>query len=132
MAARSCPHLKTNVPGPFYTTGECTACGAPEAEAPELLARLTNENYDTYFLRQPQTTEEVEHACRAIEVCCTKALRYAGTDPAIIQRLGNRAEYCDHTLPGGPVRLARESEANWREVRRRWRRTQTHWWSSWW
>ena len=92
-----------NAPGPFYTTGECIACGAPEDEAPELLAPLTDENYTTYFRRQPQTAEEVESACRAIEVCCTSALRYAGTEPAIIKRLGNRTEFCDHVLPGGPI-----------------------------
>jgi hypothetical protein len=32
--------FEKNVPGPFYTTGLCTACGAPEAEAPDLLAPL--------------------------------------------------------------------------------------------
>jgi hypothetical protein len=132
MAARSYPHLEINAPGSFYTTGECTACGAPEAEAPELLAPLTEENYSTYFRRQPQTADEVERACRAIEVCCTSALRYAGTDPAIIQRLGNRAEFCDHALPGGPRRLARGTTAQWRAVRRTWHRAQGHWWRRWW
>ena len=92
-----------NAPGPWYTTGGCTACGAPEDEAPDLLAPLSDDNYDTYFVKQPRTPAEVERACRAAEVCCTSALRYGGTDPAIIRRLGNDPEFCDHLLPGGPV-----------------------------
>lgn len=87
-----------NVPGPFYTTGDCLACGIPEAMAPALLAALNDDNSDTYFLRQPATPEEVEQACRAIEVCCTDALRYGGRDPKIIMRLGNNAGCCDHPL----------------------------------
>jgi hypothetical protein len=87
-----------NVPGPFYTTGDCLACGIPEVMAPALLAALDEDNSDTYFLRQPATPEEVEQACRAIEVCCTDALRYGGRDPKIIMRLGNNANCCDHPL----------------------------------
>ena len=98
------PHrFRKNVPGPFYTTGNCLACDAPEHEAPDLLAPLTGDNYDTYFVRQPVTPDEVERACRALEVCCAAALRYGGTDPNIIRRLGNEPDYCDHLLPGGPI-----------------------------
>ena len=95
--------LRKNVPGPFYTTGDCLACGAPEEVAPDLLAPLTHNNSDTYFVRQPSTNFEVERACRALEVCCTAALRYGGADPYIIRRLGNDPDYCDHLLPGGPI-----------------------------
>ena len=49
---KRCP---LNAPGPFYTMGECLACEAPEAEAPDLLAPLTGGNYTTYFVRQPET-----------------------------------------------------------------------------
>ena len=87
-----------NAPGSFYTTGECLSCGTPEAEAPECLAPLDEQNGDTYFLRQPETPEEVEHACNAINVCCADALRYGGTDPNIIRRLGNNPLCCDHLL----------------------------------
>ena len=112
-----------NAPGPFYTNGTCLACEAPETEAPDLLAPLTGDNSDTYFVRQPETPEEVERACRALEVCCVVALRYGGTDPEIIRRLGNDPEYCDHLLPGGPVPrpdwLAAERAAA-AKARRRW------------
>jgi hypothetical protein len=93
-----------NVPGPFYSTGQCIACGAPELEAPDLLAQWTGDDTETYFTRQPETPDEIERACCALEVCCVDALRYGGTDPAILRRLGNLEELCDHPLPGGPLR----------------------------
>jgi hypothetical protein len=86
-----------NAAGPFYTLGDqqkdgswcgqCLSCGTPEHEAPTLLAPLTDENSDTYFLRQPETEEEIERACWAIKVCCVDALRYGGKDPKILMRL---------------------------------------------
>jgi hypothetical protein len=91
--------FKKKVPGPFYTSGECLACGAPEYMAPDLLAPLDDENYETYFLKQPTTPEEIERACQAIEVCCVDALRYGGNDPSIIKRLGNNPNCCDYLLP---------------------------------
>ena len=90
-----------NSPGPFYTTGQCMACEAPEAMAPDLLAPLTGGNYTTYFVRQPQTPEEVERACSAIVVCCVMDLRYGGTDRAIIERLGNDPLACDWVIRDG-------------------------------
>jgi hypothetical protein len=97
---KRCP---LNAPGPFYTTGQCLACGAPEAEAPDLLAPLTGGNYITFFVRQPETPDEVERACRAIQVCCVMDLRYGGTDRTVIERLGNDPVACDHVLRDGPV-----------------------------
>ena len=136
MTAERRERFWKNAPGPFYSlAGECMFCGAPEAEAPALLAPLEGGNHDTYFVRQPSTPEEVEQACRALEVCCVGALRYGGTDPAILRRLGNDPEYCDHVLPGGPVprpdryaddRAAQPSQAGSRRRRFRlrwpWRR----------
>jgi hypothetical protein len=90
MSIRRCPK---NVPGDFYTTGDCLACGVPETEAPDLLAPLSDANFDTYFVRQPVTAAEIDRACNAVEVCCVDALRYCGTDPQIRKRLGRDA--CD-------------------------------------
>jgi ferredoxin len=128
MTEQRHPHLDLNAAGLFYTTGECMACGAPEDEAPDLFAPLEGENFDTYFVRQPSTPEEVERACRAAHACCVNAVRYGGTDPAIILRLGNRPQYCDHLLPGGPVRLPNENEQQWALVqpKPRW-----PWWAFW-
>lgn len=100
---KRCP---LNAPGPFYTMGTCLACEAPETEAPDLLAPLTGRNYTTYFVRQPQTPEEVEQACRAIEVCCVMDLRYGGTDRAIIERLGNDPLACDYLIRDGQMVLS--------------------------
>ena len=92
----SCPaRFPLNVPGPFYTCGNCLACGLPEGEAPELLAPLERGNSTTYFVKQPETAEEVERACMAIRVCCVADLRYGGQDRAIIHRLGNDSGACD-------------------------------------
>lgn len=91
--------FEKNAPGSFYTTGECLSCGVPEAMAPDLLAPLGDENSDTYFVKQPSTPEEIERACRAVEVCCVDALRYGGKSPKVIMRLGNNPVCCDHPLP---------------------------------
>ena len=120
-----------NAPGPFYGTGGCTACGAPEAEAQELLAPLTATNDESYFVRQPATPAEVERACRALEVCCLGAFRYAGREPAVIRRLGNRPDFCDHLVAGPPVRLPWESDANFAAAVQHWRRSRRPWWRFW-
>ncbi len=119
-----------NVEGPFYTTGQptyapgsgvetnpwcgdCLWCGAPEAEAPDLLAPLTKENSDTYFIRQPLTPDEIECACCALSVCCAAALRYGGKDKAIIQRLNDDPEFCDFVIDSdGKVIPAVDSQGN--------------------
>lgn len=89
MSIERCPK---NVPGDFYTTGECLACGLPEHEAPDLLAPL-GDNYETYFIRQPVSADEIDSACWAAEVCCVDAIRYGGSNPHIRARLG--PNYCD-------------------------------------
>jgi hypothetical protein len=106
-----------NVPGDFYTDGDCLHCGVPEAEAPALLASLTEDNHTTYFVRQPVTPAEVELACRAIEVCCMASLRYGGHDPKIIRRLGNNAMNCDNLLPGGSIQPRRNLASRWWKFR---------------
>ena len=99
-----------NVRGPFYTLGMCLACEAPEALAPDLLAPLRDGNYTTYFVKQPETPEEVARACSAIGVCCVMDLRYGGTDPAIIQRLGNDENASDIIFRDGRLVLSQRAE----------------------
>ena len=79
--------IDKGVAGDFYTTGECLACELPEMEAPKLLAELTDENYDTYFVRQPESTDEIAQAIAAANSCCVDAVRYSGKDKNIIRRL---------------------------------------------
>ena len=109
MIARHHSRLEKNAPGEWYTTGECMACGAPEDEAADLFSPLSDDDLETYFMRQPTTPAEVERACRAAQVCCVSAVRYGGRDKAIIRRLGNSAEFSDWVIdvlgrlvPAGP------------------------------
>lgn len=86
------------VAGPFYSCGQCLACAAPQELAPALVSELATNDFDTFFVRQPETAEEIEQACAAILICCVSDLRYGGQDPAIIARLGNTPEYSDFLI----------------------------------
>ena len=77
-----------NATGAFYVENECCiTCEAPALEAPELMAHDEKESYPhCYFRRQPETPGEIERAIMACVVSCTRAVRYAGHDPAILER----------------------------------------------
>jgi uncharacterized protein (TIGR02996 family) len=75
--------------------------GDPRGELPRIELRLRT----TCFVRQPQTAREIERACRAVEVCCVADVRYGGTDPRALSRLGNDPLYCDHLLTASSARL---------------------------
>lgn len=68
------------------------------------MSPLTEDDPDTYFVRQPSTEAELEQAIAATEVCCVDAVRYAVTDPAILRRL--HPDVCDFriTASGDVVR----------------------------
>lgn len=81
-----------NAKGDFYVEKDtCLICLAPESEAPELMGY--DEETGCYFKRQPRTPEELGHAIEAVWVSCVAALRYAGDDPVILERL--RAKGCE-------------------------------------
>jgi len=81
-----------NAKGDFYVEKDtCLICMAPEHEAPELMGY--DEGIGCYFKRQPRTPEELSHAIEAVWVSCVAALRYAGDDPVILERL--RAKGCE-------------------------------------
>ena len=150
-----------NAGGPFYTTGhqtretdasdaklvwcgDCMQCEAPEAEAPELLAPLNDQNIDTYFVRQPSTRAEISKAGMAARVCCVSALRYGGRDPAIIAELQNDPELCDHIIDdngkcvmtvddnGDLLPFAKQIiEARRAKWQREWRKRNKRWWQFW-
>jgi hypothetical protein len=91
-----------NVPGPFYVlASSCIACGAPQAQAPELVAGCGSEG-GCYFRRQPETPEEVDAAIRATFVSCIEVYRYGGEDPEIRRRLAElgQGSLCDSPLEG--------------------------------
>lgn len=88
------PAFHLNAPGDFYVgENECIMCEAPEHEAPELMSHdeSTHGYGHCYFKRQPSTPDEVSHAIEAVKVSCCGAVRYGGSDPAIISRLPSEA-----------------------------------------
>jgi hypothetical protein len=89
---------KENVDGPFYAVAIGCDCGCmlPESIAPDLLGTLGRPSYQTYFRRQPETPDEIDRACEAIEICPIHDLRYGGKDPAILKRLPE--SQCDFRL----------------------------------
>jgi len=95
-----------NVEGDFYTSGtqdrngewcgDCLDCALPEQEAPTLLAPLGDNHYDTYFIKQPETEEELRQAINAADVCCVSAVRYGGKNKDIISRM--LPDTCDYKI----------------------------------
>lgn len=88
-----------NSPGDFYVENQvCIACGAPEAEAPDLIDHSKTEYGHCYFKKQPRTEDEIDRAINAISVSCISGLRYGGRDEKILKRLYERGqgEQCDH------------------------------------
>ncbi|MBO9635946.1 MAG: ferredoxin [Chitinophagaceae bacterium] len=87
-----------NAAGDFYVEdGVCTSCGAPQAEAPDLIGHSKNEYSHCYFKKQPETEEEIERAISAIQVSCISGLRYGGSNEKILKRLYEigEAAQCD-------------------------------------
>jgi len=88
-----------NSQGDFYVeNGVCTSCGAPQAEAPDLIDHSELEYGHCYFKKQPETDDEIERAINAIAVSCISGLRYGGTNEKILKRLYEigEGEQCDH------------------------------------
>lgn len=94
------PPCPGNAPGPFYVAhNDCLACEAPLHEAPDLMDWGGEPGYTHHcrFHRQPQTEDELAQAVRAIQVCCTLAVRYAGNDKTILDRI-DPPDACDQLL----------------------------------
>ena len=110
MACSPRPRVPENAPGDFYVEADrCTQCCIVHGEAPDLMNDCGREFRQCYFRRQPQTPEEVERAIRAVWASEVAALRYGGTDQAIIRRLHEMGcgDCCDHppaNRPSGPPR----------------------------
>lgn len=87
--------------GDFYVENQvCITCGAPEAEAPDLIEHSKLEYGHCYFKKQPTTADELDRAINAMQVSCIAGIRYGGKDKAILKRLcdlGLEAE-CDYKL----------------------------------
>ncbi len=90
-----------NSKGDFYVENQvCITCGAPEAEAPDLIEHSKLEYGHCYFKKQPTTADELDRAISAMQVSCIAGIRYGGKDQAILKRLSdlNLQAECDYTL----------------------------------
>ena len=84
--------------GDFYVQERCcTACGVPQLIAPELVGWTEKELPSCYWIRQPETADEVDRAIKIIQAQELGCHRYAGNDPAILERLAR--EDCDFLCP---------------------------------
>jgi DNA-directed RNA polymerase subunit RPC12/RpoP len=90
-------HVKSAT-GEFYVQPQCcTSCGVPQSVAPDLVG-WTNEAYpQCFWIKQPQTQDELGRAIKIIHSQELGCHRYSGTDQAIIRRLP--VEDCDHIRP---------------------------------
>ena len=88
-----------NSQGDFYVENDvCILCGAPEAEAPDLIEHSKLEYGHCYFKKQPSNEEELTRAIQAMQVSCIAGIRYGGTDENILKRIyeAGEADQCDH------------------------------------
>lgn len=90
------PHPKS-APGDFYVVnGECLACGVPHVVAPDLVGWADEKVTHCLWKKQPETPAELERAFAVLEAQELECHRYAGTDPAILNRV--LSTYCDYPL----------------------------------
>src|SRR5438309_3239760 len=99
------PHPKC-VPGDFYVeNGQCLACGVPHVVAPDLVGWTDEKFPHCFWKKQPGTPAEIERAIKVLEVQELECHRYAGTDPAILDRLLSTS--CDY--PGESPRAPQQT-----------------------
>ena len=84
--------------GDFYVQESCClSCGVPQLIAPELVGWTEEKSPSCYWIRQPESPEEVDRAIKIIHTQELGCHRYAGNDPAILERLPG--EDCDFLCP---------------------------------
>jgi hypothetical protein len=95
------PHPKS-APGDFYVVkGECLACGVPHVVAPDLVGWTGEKIPHCFWKKQPKTPAELERAIAVLDAQELECHRYAGTDPAILNRV--LSTYVDHPMPSPHV-----------------------------
>jgi hypothetical protein len=100
------PHPQT-APGDFYVeNGQCLACGIPHAIAPDLMGWADQQSLHCIWKKQPKTQAEIERAIAVLDAQELGCHRYAGTDPAILERV--LSSYCDY--PVQPAKSAAPPE----------------------
>jgi uncharacterized protein (TIGR02996 family) len=79
----------------WVDAGYCD-CEVPDECAPSLFGWQDAGEHS--LTRQPVDYQELLAMVRAARGCYGRAIRYAGTDPAVIRLLGNDSSYCVHSL----------------------------------
>jgi ferredoxin len=76
--------LDANVPGPWYIDNSCLPClrcldeAGPDTE--NALLHLSEDESYVFFIKQPQTNDELAAAESAMEVCPQNAIGRDGSD----------------------------------------------------
>ena len=84
--------------GDFYVEETCCMnCGVPQAIAPDLVGWTNEDLQQCYWVKQPQTADELDRAIQIIHAQEIGCHRYSGSDRAILRRLP--AEQCDQVRP---------------------------------
>ncbi len=91
-------------PGPWFVDDRCIDCDAARHVAPGLVERNPADGV-SYFVRQPETPEEVEMAWRAVEVCPTRSVGH------VELRRPDRPAF-PHDLGDGVHRLGHNAESS--------------------
>ena len=65
--------VEQNVPGPYYVTDDCVACGLCIDTAPENFKFTDNESF-AYVCKQPENDEETAACEEAIDDCPASAI----------------------------------------------------------
>lgn len=71
--ARLADRHPAGAPGPWFVDDRCIDCDAARQVAPGLIARNPGDGV-SYFIRQPETADELEMAWRAVMVCPTRSV----------------------------------------------------------
>ena len=96
--------------GDFYVQAQCClSCGVPQAVAPDLVGWTNETHRQCYWIKQPQTSDELDRAIKLIHSQELGCHRYSGTEPDILRRLP--AEDCDHLRPD--LKLQPHSDIAW-------------------
>ena len=100
-APKFTPHPKSAL-GDFYgVKGECLACGVPHVVAPDLIGWTGEKIPHCFWKKQPKTKAELERAIAVLEAQELECHRYAGTEPAILNRV--LSIYCDYPMQSQTV-----------------------------
>jgi hypothetical protein len=90
------PHPRS-APGDFYVEdGCCLACGVPHVVAPDLLGWVDTRRRHCFWIKQPETPEELARAIEVLQKQEVGCHRYAGSDLEVLQRIS--PENCDYPL----------------------------------